>query len=124
MKITLRVFNDGGEILSKSLGEGVFRAGRSEFCDVVLPDDQVSRAAVELRVNEVAVYFTNMSSPGQVKLNGKAKETGEIADGDELAIGMLSFYVQSYADQDESSEAREHELHHDEAARHERAVLV
>lgn len=102
MKITLRVFNDGGEILSKSLGEGVFRAGRSEFCDVVLPDDQVSRAAVELRVNEVAVYFTNMSSPGQVKLNGKAKETGEIADGDELAIGPYKILV-AYGDAVESA---------------------
>jgi pSer/pThr/pTyr-binding forkhead associated (FHA) protein/tetratricopeptide (TPR) repeat protein len=87
MKITLRVFDDSGEIQSKTLGEGVFRAGRSEFCDVVLPDDKVSRAHVELRVNEVAVYFTNMSSPGQVKLNGKPKETGEIADGDELVVG-------------------------------------
>lgn len=98
MKITIRVFDDGKEIVAKSFGEGVFRAGRSEFSDIVLPNDKVSRSHVEFRINEAAIYFTNMSSPGAVKLNGKAKETGEIADGDEVQIGpykMLIAYGES-----------------------------
>lgn len=87
MKLTLRVFENSQELSTKTLDEGVFRIGRSEFCDVVLSSDSVSRSHVEIRINEAAVYFTNMSSPGQVKINGRARETGEIADGDELHIG-------------------------------------
>ncbi len=93
MKITLRVFENSNELQSKSFGEGVFRIGRSEFSDLVLPNEKVSRSHVELRINEIAIYFTNMSHPGQVKLNGKPKETGEISDGDELTIGPYSVLV-------------------------------
>ncbi len=87
MKLTLKVFENGQAVVSKTLGEGVFRLGRSEFCDVVLPNDTVSRSHVEIRVNEASIYFTNMSGPGQLRVNGHALETGEIADGDELLIG-------------------------------------
>ncbi len=93
MKITIRVFDDGKEIVNQSFGEGVFRAGRSEFSDIVLPNDKVSRSHVEFRINEAAIYFTNMSNPGAVKLNGKPKETGEIADGDEVQIGPYKILV-------------------------------
>ncbi len=87
MKITLKVFDNSAEMVVKTLGEGVFRVGRSDFSDIILPSDKVSRSHVEIRINEAAAYFTNMSSPGQVKLNGRPKETGEIADGDELQVG-------------------------------------
>lgn len=104
MKITLRVFEDGREIQTKTLGEGVFRVGRSDFSDVVLPNDAVSRSHVEFRINEIAIYFTNMSSPGQVKVNGKAKETGELADGDELQLGPYKLLV-AYGEAAESAMA-------------------
>jgi pSer/pThr/pTyr-binding forkhead associated (FHA) protein len=93
MKITLRVFENGTEISSKVLGEGIFRIGRSEFCDLSLASEKISRSHLEIRINEAAAYFTNMSSPGQVRLNERAKETGEIADGDELQIGPYRILV-------------------------------
>lgn len=97
MKLTVRVFQDSRELSSKTLDEGVFRIGRSEFSDIVLSDDKVSRSQIEIRINEAAVYFTNMSSPGSVKLNGKPKETGEIADGDELTVGPYTLLL-AYGD--------------------------
>jgi pSer/pThr/pTyr-binding forkhead associated (FHA) protein/tetratricopeptide (TPR) repeat protein len=93
MKITVKVYDGSKEILSKSLPEGSHRAGRSEFCDIVLEGDQVSRSHMELRVTEASVYMTNMSSAGRVKVNGERVETAEIKDGDELQIGQYRIVV-------------------------------
>ncbi|MBY0371469.1 FHA domain-containing protein [bacterium] len=100
MKITVKVFQDAQTLQTKTFDEGVFRIGRSEFSDIVLADDKISRSQVELRVNETAVYFTNMASPGSVKLNGRSKETGEIADGDELSVGPYLLLI-GYGGEDE-----------------------
>ena len=93
MKATIKVYEGSNEILSKILDEGVYRAGRSEFADIVLPSDSVSRSHLELRVTEAALYMTNMSTAGKVKLNGKPRETGELADGDELSLGPYRIVV-------------------------------
>jgi pSer/pThr/pTyr-binding forkhead associated (FHA) protein/tetratricopeptide (TPR) repeat protein len=93
MKITLRVFENGNELQHKTFSEGVFRIGRSEFCDLSLPSEKISRSHVEIRINESAIYFTNMSSPGHVRVNEKPKETGELADGDEMHLGPYRVLV-------------------------------
>lgn len=87
MKITVKIYEKGDEILSKIFEEGAYRIGRSEQCDISLSSDLVSRSHVELRVTDSAVYLTNMSTSGKVKVNGKAVETAEVADGDEVALG-------------------------------------
>ena len=74
MKITVKITEDGNQILAKVLDEGVYRAGRSDFSDLVLPHDSVSRSHLEIRVTEAAVYLTNMSGAGKVKINGHAVE--------------------------------------------------
>lgn len=93
MKITVKVYQNGEEILSKVLDKGSHRAGRSEFCDIVLSGDQVSRSHMELRVTESAVYMTNMSAGGRVKVNHERVETAEIKDGDEIEIGSYKMVV-------------------------------
>ncbi len=93
MKITVKVYERDQEIISKIFGEGVYRAGRSEFSDIVLPSDSVSRSHIEIRVTESAVYFTNMSSSGKVRVNGKSLETAELEDGSELLIGPYKIIV-------------------------------
>jgi len=93
MKVTITVYENGNELFSKLLDEGVFRAGRSEFSDIVLPSDSISRSHFELRITAASVYMTNMSTAGKVKLNGKPRETAELADGDELIAGPYRIVV-------------------------------
>jgi pSer/pThr/pTyr-binding forkhead associated (FHA) protein/tetratricopeptide (TPR) repeat protein len=93
VKITVKVFDGNEELTGRVFDEGVYRIGRSEFSDLVLAGESVSRSHLELRVTEAAVYMTNMTTAGKVKLNGKARETGEIADGDEIGIGPYRLVI-------------------------------
>jgi pSer/pThr/pTyr-binding forkhead associated (FHA) protein len=97
MKLILRIETENGlEPILKEFGAGVYRVGRSEFCDLVLDGKDISRSHLEIRVTESAVYVTNMSSSGQVKLNGERVETGEVRDGDRVQIGshVLMFQIE------------------------------
>lgn len=93
MRVTVKVFLDGNEVFSKIFGEGVYRLGRSDLSDIVLQHESVSRSHLELRVTEAAVYATNMSTAGKVRLNGKPSETAEVADGDEISIGPFKILL-------------------------------
>ena len=97
MKLILRIETENGlEPILKEFGAGVYRVGRSEFCDLVLDGKDISRSHLEIRVTESAVYVTNMSSNGHVKLNGERVETGEVRDGDRVQIGshVLMFQLE------------------------------
>lgn len=99
MRLLLHIEADNGlEPILKEFGPGVYRIGRSEFCDLVLEGKDISRSHLELRVTESAVYITNMSSTGQVKLNGERVETGEIKDGDRIQLGGHTVLFQIKSD--------------------------
>jgi len=104
MKITVKIFENNALISSKVLGDGIYRAGRSEFSDIVLPSDSISRSHLELRVTESSVYMTNMSSSGKVKLNSQPRETGELNDGDELLLGPYKLVI-FYGEKEEEKPA-------------------
>jgi len=87
MKITVKVFKSENLVLSKVFDQGSFRVGKSEFCDLVLNEDHVSRSALEVRVTESAAYFTNMGPGGKLKVDGKKQETGELKDGSIIELG-------------------------------------
>lgn len=93
MRVTIKVIRDNQEIDSKVFETGVYRFGRSDFSDLVLEDESVSRSHVEVRVTESAVYVTSMAPAGRVRLNGEVIETGEIKDGDEIAMGPFKVVV-------------------------------
>lgn len=97
MKIRLKILRDGTEVESRVLSEGVHRIGRSEFSDVVLSGEGISRSQLEIRINEASAYFTNMANAGKVRLNGTPKETSEIGDGDELVVGNFRLVISSAA---------------------------
>ena len=78
MKITVKLFNNNILVLTKIFDVGSFRVGKSEFCDIVLPDESVSRSAFEIRVTDESAYVTNMGGSGLLKINGKKRETGEL----------------------------------------------
>jgi pSer/pThr/pTyr-binding forkhead associated (FHA) protein/tetratricopeptide (TPR) repeat protein len=93
LKITLKIFEREKTLFSKVLDEGVYRIGRSEFCDVVLGDESVSRTHLELRVSSSNVYMTNVSSSGRVRVNSTPLETAELGDGDTLEVGHYRIIV-------------------------------
>ncbi len=93
MKITVQVFKNSEEIFSKVFEQGVYRAGRSELSDIVLPHDSVSRSQVELRVTEASIYMTNMGAAKRIKRDGEFVETAEMCDGDELRIGPFRLVI-------------------------------
>jgi len=93
MKITVKVYEAGNLVVEKALDEGVYRGGRSEFADINLPSDAISRSHFELRVTESNVYLTNMSVGGRIKINGKQVETSEVKDGDVVHIGPYELAV-------------------------------
>jgi pSer/pThr/pTyr-binding forkhead associated (FHA) protein/tetratricopeptide (TPR) repeat protein len=101
MKLTLKIYQGDDEALSKVLEEGVYRIGRSEFSDIVLDDDSVSRSHLEIRITSDNAYFTNMSSSGKVKVNNQVLETAELADGDIITIGVYRLYFY-YGERDAS----------------------
>ena len=95
MKLILRVQDAGGvEVSTREFGEGVYRIGRSDFCDLVLQGKEISRSHVELRVTPAAIYFTNMSGAGRLKLNGERVETGELKEGDSIGLGQYILQCQ------------------------------
>ena len=93
MKITIKVFENENLIFTKVLEKGVFRVGKSEFSDIVLNDQKMSRSAVEFRVTESSVYVTNMGSAGKLKINGKRQETGELKEGSYVEVGKFKLAV-------------------------------
>lgn len=89
MKITIKVFENENLIFTKVFEQGVFRVGKSEFSDIVLNDEKMSRSAAEFRVTESSVYVTNMGSTGKLKINGKRQETGELKEGSYVEVGKF-----------------------------------
>ncbi len=100
MKITLKIYEKGQLITERVFDEGTYRIGRSDFSDIILSHDAISRSHVEIRVTDANVYVTNMSSSGRLKVNGKSVETGEVGEGDEVAVGpfRLAFFMGDVAE--------------------------
>ena len=83
-------FHEGGRALFVHLlRTGRTVMGRSDRCDLALPSESVSRihAVVERRLD--GWWLTDRSKHG-TRVNGQAVESWQLADGDEIAIGIYS----------------------------------
>jgi hypothetical protein len=67
--------------------------GRSQDCDVVLDDPNVSRRHAELRAEEGRWIVADLGSTNGVRVNGRAVERAALEPGDEVTFGayVLSF---------------------------------
>ena len=93
MKITVKIFSNDEEIISKVFSEGIYKLGREDGNDIQLTDEKISRTHLEIRVTNSSAYFTNLSSGGKVIHNGRPAETGELASGDGLNLGSYRHMV-------------------------------
>jgi two-component system, NtrC family, response regulator HydG len=67
--------------------------GRSIGCDIVLADPIVSRRHCQIVVSDGKVFFTDLGARNPVLHNGQPEPEGELAPGDELAIGPELFVL-------------------------------
>lgn len=83
-----------GEIQLAPLRIGWSRIGRSSASDIRLDDPTVSRRhALVVRTRDDDMRVLDDRSLNGVRVNGERVEWGELADGDELAIGRFRLYV-------------------------------
>ncbi len=65
--------------------------GRSQRCDYVLPDPNVSRRHFELQLRDADWYLIDLNSTNGVSVNGRRVTSTRLSPGDEIAVGKSSF---------------------------------
>jgi hypothetical protein len=61
--------------------------GRSQRCDYVLSDPNISRRHFELQLRGSDWYLVDLESTNGVKVNGRRVNTSRLSPGDEIAVG-------------------------------------
>jgi hypothetical protein len=64
--------------------------GRSQRCDYVLEDPNVSRRHFELALRGADWYLTDLDSTNGVSVNGQRVKTSRLQPGDEIVVGTSS----------------------------------
>jgi hypothetical protein len=64
--------------------------GRSQRCDYVIPDPNVSRRHFELQLRGNEWHLTDLNSTNGVLVNGRKVQTSRLAPGDEIVVGTSS----------------------------------
>jgi pSer/pThr/pTyr-binding forkhead associated (FHA) protein len=65
--------------------------GRSDDCDVRLPDPGASRRHAEVRCVDDEVTIVDLGSTNGTLVNGVRVQQADLADGDEIVIGETPF---------------------------------
>lgn len=81
--------------------------GRDPSCDVVWTDSEFSREHVAIHFKHDNVYIENVSTGGQVKINGKEAEYAELREGNEAVVGpyIIKWIHKDIAEKPEASHA-------------------
>jgi len=79
-------FRRGEEVLRVALERQRLVLGRSEDCDIVIPDPHVSRQHVALLLDGARCWFEDLSGQGLVVM-GQRLQRGELRDGADLKVG-------------------------------------
>jgi hypothetical protein len=64
--------------------------GRSQRCDYVLSDPNVSRRHFELQLRDNDWYVVDLGSTNGVSVNGRRVATSQLSPGDEIVVGSSS----------------------------------
>jgi FHA domain-containing protein len=64
--------------------------GRSQRCDYVITDPNVSRRHFELQLRGADWYLTDLNSTNGVLVNGRRVKSSRLAPGDEIVVGTSS----------------------------------
>jgi pSer/pThr/pTyr-binding forkhead associated (FHA) protein len=89
----LEILNGGFEGMTYDLRELEVVIGRNPTTDITLLDEGISREhALILFDDETQVYtIEDLASTNGTKVNGKRMRSAELAEGDEIQIGLTHF---------------------------------
>ena len=65
--------------------------GRSQRCDYVVTDPNVSRRHFELQLRDAEWYLIDLNSTNGVSVNGRRVTSTRLSPGDEIVVGKSSF---------------------------------
>ncbi|MEZ6141567.1 MAG: FHA domain-containing protein [Zavarzinella sp.] len=86
-----------------SLFQGVVTLGRSSNANIVVADKSVSRRHAEFKIIKSDVAIRDLDSRNGTYLDGVRIKTGVIGAGQIIRFGLISFYVDKTAAQDEDT---------------------
>ena len=84
--VVLAHSEEGPFTCSYPLGEGKTLLGKGKNCDILLRGGPVSKNHVLITRKGDEVYFEDLETSAQTYLNGKVKEEGPLAVGDQLTL--------------------------------------
>ena len=101
-QVVLVMFRPNGETRSFSINRDVTVIGRRQECDLRIPLSEVSRKHCRVVCENGAVRAEDLGSSNGTFHNGERVQEAELAPGDKLKIGPLTFVVQIDGVPDES----------------------
>jgi len=81
-------FRRGEEVLRFKMDSARVVLGRGDGCDVVIPDDRVSRQQVALVSSDDKVFAEDLSERGTVVSGATVGERKALSDGAEIELGQ------------------------------------
>ena len=94
MNVNLVMFKKSGSTKSFPLPSSVTVVGRRQDCDLCIPLMIVSRKHCELNMDQDRLMLRDLGSRNGTFLNGRQIEEAQVAPGDKIQVGPLTFAVQ------------------------------
>ncbi len=95
MKVVLVMFRPDGQRRSFSVTRDVTLMGRREDCDFRIPLGEISRKHCRLLKQDGAVMLEDLGSSNGTYHNGlRVSQTVELAPGDSISLGSVTFVLQ------------------------------
>ena len=89
----LRINHDGKEWQVPLAGSQRWRIGRSEDCEISVPDRRVSSEHAELTLADGKLTLRRTTGQRQIEIDGRPVESAELGSGSSFNIGTTNFIV-------------------------------
>src|SRR5262245_55333272 len=85
------IIEDGADKSEHVLGEGVTTIGRVKGNTLVVKSAEVSRKHFQILKEKGTYFIEDLGSSNGTRVNGRLISKMELQDGDEIAVGKLTF---------------------------------
>ncbi len=89
----LSIMDDQGKAVEQELGQGTYKVGRGESCEILLDDETTSREHCVIEVRAEKCILRDSGSMNGTLLNDKAMDEAELKDGDVISLGRTKITV-------------------------------
>ena len=99
----IKVFKASKLIKEFDIKKDTFVLGRTESCDICIPEDSISRKHMEFTVKDnETLSFSKKAKFGMITKEGEDIEKGELKDGESVSIGDLTVMFDAKAEATEA----------------------